>query len=80
MRFGISVSQKFDNGCDDWLLMNGNPEEWAVAFHGVRYPNNSSGEVKVLNQIMEGLKQKEMLRAGGGQAHRSDEAVNMPGV
>ena len=24
----------YDNGNDDWLKMNGNPNEWAVGFHG----------------------------------------------
>jgi hypothetical protein len=28
------VKDKFDNGNQDWLGMNGNPNEWAVAFHG----------------------------------------------
>jgi hypothetical protein len=28
------VKDKFDNGNKDWIGMNGNPNEWAVAFHG----------------------------------------------
>lgn len=35
-RFGLRVRTEYDEGNDDWLKMNGNPYEWAVAFHGVR--------------------------------------------
>ena len=34
-RIGLNVLTKFDNGNDEWLMMNGNPGEWAVAFHGI---------------------------------------------
>ena len=34
-RLGLSVSKKFDGGNDDWLMMNGNPNEWAVGYHGI---------------------------------------------
>ena len=34
-RIGLNVKSKYDNGNDDWLKMNGNPREWAVAFHGI---------------------------------------------
>ena len=35
MGFGLKVTGKFDNGNDDWLAANGNPNEWAVAYHAV---------------------------------------------
>ena len=54
-RYGLNVSKKYDNGSDQWLLMDGNPNEWAVAFHGVRGPNDSCGNSKVMNAIMSGL-------------------------
>jgi hypothetical protein len=28
------VKDRFDNGNREWLAMNGNENEWAVAFHG----------------------------------------------
>jgi hypothetical protein len=28
------VKDRFDNGNQEWLAMNGNENEWAVAFHG----------------------------------------------
>ena len=33
----MKVSKKYDGGNDDWLAMNGNANEWAVAFHGVKW-------------------------------------------
>ena len=53
-RYGLNVSKKYDNGSDAWLMMDGNPGEWAVAFHGVSSPNSSCRNAKVLNAIMEG--------------------------
>ena len=38
-RYGIKVSNIFDNGNDQWLGMDDLPREWAVAFHGVKHPN-----------------------------------------
>ena len=34
--FGLKVTGKYDNGNDDWLACDGNKNEWAVAYHGVR--------------------------------------------
>jgi len=31
--FGLNVLDKYDN--NDWLAMDGNPNEWAVAYHGI---------------------------------------------
>jgi hypothetical protein len=35
-RIGLKVSKLYDGGNDDWLAMNGNANEWAVAFHGTK--------------------------------------------
>jgi hypothetical protein len=35
---GLKVVDKYDNGNEDWLAMNGNRNEWAVAFHGIGSP------------------------------------------
>ena len=34
MAYYFHGGPRYDNGNDDWLAMNGNPREWAVAFHG----------------------------------------------
>ena len=33
--YGLNVLNKYDNGNNDWLAMNGNKNEWAVAYHGI---------------------------------------------
>jgi len=32
--YGLKVWDKYDDGNNDWIAMNGNDNEWAVAFHG----------------------------------------------
>jgi len=32
--YGLKVLDEYDNGNNDWIAMNGNPKEWAVAYHG----------------------------------------------
>ena len=32
--YGLKVLYQYDNGNNDWIAMDGNPNEWAVAFHG----------------------------------------------
>ena len=32
--YGLKVWDQYDNKNNDWIEMNGNPNEWAVAFHG----------------------------------------------
>ena len=31
--YGLRVLDQYDNGNNDWIAMDGNPNEWAVAFH-----------------------------------------------
>ena len=31
--FGLKVLGKYDDGNDDWITYNGNPNEWAIAYH-----------------------------------------------
>ena len=35
--YGLRVLDQYDNGNNDWIQMNGNPNEWAVAYHGTSY-------------------------------------------
>ena len=32
--YGLKVLDEYDEGNNDWIAMDGNPKEWAVAFHG----------------------------------------------
>jgi len=32
--YGLKVLGQYDNGNNDWIAMNNNPKEWAVAYHG----------------------------------------------
>ena len=33
--YGLKVMDKYDGGNNDWLAYNGNPNEWAIAYHGI---------------------------------------------
>ena len=33
--YGLKVMDVYDGGNNDWLAFNGNPNEWAVAYHGI---------------------------------------------
>ena len=32
--YGLRVWDQYDNKNNDWIGMDGNPNEWAVAYHG----------------------------------------------
>ena len=33
--FRFKVLDKYDNGKNDWIKMDGNPNEWVTAYHGI---------------------------------------------
>ena len=35
---GLNVKGKYDNGNNDWIS-NGNKNEWAIAYHGIKNEN-----------------------------------------
>ena len=35
MGYGLRVLDRYDNGNNDWIDYNNNPDEWAVAYHGM---------------------------------------------
>ena len=35
--YGLRVLDQYDNGKNDWIQMDGNPNEWAVAYHGTSH-------------------------------------------
>jgi hypothetical protein len=37
--YGLKVLDEYDEGNNDWIAMDGNPKEWAVAFHGTGASN-----------------------------------------
>ncbi len=63
-RDGLKVKNKYDNGNNEWLAMNGNPNEWAVSFHGIK--NASYVIPKVLN---------EGMREGPGQKYKNRKCL-----
>lgn len=77
-RFGIRVRGEYDSGNDAWLKMDGNPNEWAVSFHGVRNVTKTPGEQNVLSQIMKGRKEGNMLKPGWNQVYKNTACLNKP--
>ena len=61
--FGLKVWDRYDNGNNDWLEFNGNPNEWAVAYHGIGCKLGSTVEMATNNIIQGGFK------AGKAQAY-----------
>ena len=51
--YGLRVMDIYDNGNNDWLAMNNNPNEWAVAYHGIGRKNNPDTEL-ITSKILEG--------------------------
>ena len=56
-RIGLNVSNKYDDGNDDWLMMNGNPREWAVAFHGITITQSSAIQGVINRGLQAGTRQ-----------------------
>ena len=65
IRLGLRVKGRYDNGNDDWLTKNGNPREWAVAFHG-----STEAGTRAIAQS------RIFLTSGPGQIHAHCQDVN----
>ena len=65
IRVGLRVKGRYDNGNNDWLARNGNPREWAVAYHGSR---SLAGN--------QGIATSREIKSGERQAFQYDEDVN----
>ena len=65
IRVGLNVMGKYDDGNNDWLMMDGNPREWAVGFHG--------SDLKGIKGIIESNYE---IRPGSGQFHKGDIDIN----
>ena len=68
--FGLKVWDEYDEGNNDWLDCNGNPNEWAVAYHGIGTRAGSKVEDAAHLIFTGGFK------AGPGQVHKSDKNIN----
>ena len=68
--YGLNVIGKYDDGEDDWLAMNGNSGEWAVAYHGLRGEHIGENSLTIT---------KEEFKAGEEQAYHSTDDINHPG-
>ena len=71
--FGLKVKDKYDGGNNDWLGCDGNPNEWAVAYHGIGTNLGMSLERATHNIIRGGFKK------GGRQFYEFDDDENHPG-
>ena len=65
--FWLKVTDKYNNGNNDWLSYNGNKNEWAVSYHGIGTKMNSSLE-KTTNSIIKGG-----FKPGNGQRYKNDD-------
>ena len=68
--FGLKVFDRYDNGNNDWLAYNGNPNEWAVAYHGL----SARGGCKVEDAV-HNIYNRE-FRAGKAQACKDHKNIN----
>ena len=67
--YGLKVKDVYDNGNNDWLAYDGNPNEWAVAYHGIR-SNFGPVEQATKNIFIGGFK------PGKGQAYSNKNNDN----
>ena len=44
----LNVMNKYENGNNDWLTINGNANEWAVDYHGIGKAHNITDTEKLI--------------------------------
>mgnify|MGYP006916127626 CR=1 FL=1 len=78
--YGLRVKDVYDNGNNDWLEMNNNPNEWAVAYHGIGKASNTKDTESITNKIIKGgdFKSGSFL-VGKGQVCKNYDDVRHPG-
>jgi hypothetical protein len=74
IRYGIKVKGFYED--DKWLKMDHNKGEWAIAFHGIRNPDNPINGKPAFKCIMEGRKEGLMLRPGENQCYADKMCAN----
>ena len=62
--YGLKVMDVYDNGNNDWIAKDGNPNEWAVAYHGIGTKLGNTVENATRQIVMGGFK------SGKGQAYK----------
>ena len=65
IRVGLHVRGRYDGGNEDWIMMNGNANEWAVGFHG-----SSEDGTRSISQT------RQFKVTGSGQAYSTYTDIN----
>jgi hypothetical protein len=75
--YEFDIYHHYDNGDETWLKCNGNPGEWAIAYHGTARAINQNNKIL---EIVENI-YKTNLKVGSGQAcsHHPNINVNTKG-
>ena len=80
--YGLKVLNNYDNRNNDWLACNNNPNEWAVAYHGVGGKRGKFGTVFenvvsiAKNNLSPGLRQKYEEKKNIRQITRNQGYLN----
>ena len=69
--FGLKVWGKYDNGDNSWLAYDGNPQEWAIAYHGI----GVGGSCKTVEEAAKNI-YLGGFKAGNGQVHQNYKNIN----
>ena len=70
--YGLSVFDKYDEGNNDWIECNNNPNEWSIAYHGVGRGSNSP-------EFIAGLIAKSHFKPGCNQVYSEYDDMYHPG-
>jgi hypothetical protein len=68
--YGLKVMDVYDDGNNDWLAYDGNPNEWAIAYHGIGCKLGGTVENATKEIINKGF------QAGRGQAYKNHKNDN----
>ena len=78
--YGLRVKDVYDNRNNDWLEMNNNPNEWAVAYYGIGRASNTKDTESITNKIIKGGDYKSgSFLVGKGQSCKNYDDVRHPG-
>ena len=70
--FGLKVLGNYDDGNDDWLAYDGNPNEWAIAYHGI----GVGGKCKTVEEATHNIYNGQKFVPGDGQVHAGAKNIN----
>ncbi len=69
--FRIKIWGKYDNGNNAWLASDGNPQEWAIAYHGI----GAGGSCKTVEDATKNI-YLGGFKSGNGQFHKEAKNIN----